>query len=276
VSGGSLDLAQSWWAMDGLPVGGRAWAMEERLERIAAAGFSAVLRRVPAGDEPWFACAVRLGLGWHGTAIVDGADEAADQARRAADLGFRSLNLQVRGAELAEERARERLGAVLAAAAGRLPLLVETHRGRLTQDPWRTARCCAAIPGLRLTLDLSHYVVAGAMDQDEPAWLEALAVLLGRAGAIHARIADGHRVQVDLAPGHPGLARFSRWWTAAMAAWRAASGQRERFLACCELGPPPYHPCDAAGRELGDRWAQALLLRDALLGCWNHAVPASA
>ena len=61
-----LLLAQSWWAMTGLPQGQPAWTTEERLEHIAAAGFQAVHGGVHQVDQ---ACGFgrhlrRAGLGY--------------------------------------------------------------------------------------------------------------------------------------------------------------------------------------------------------------------
>jgi len=57
---------------------------------------------------------------------------------------------------------------VLADAANRqgLVLSLETHSRTLTADPAAAVELCKAVPGLGLTLDPSHYVVAGVKDFD--------------------------------------------------------------------------------------------------------------
>ena len=42
-----------------------------------------------------------------------------------------------------------------------IPVFLETHRGRLTQDLFRTTELLVHFPDIVVTLDLSHYVVAG-------------------------------------------------------------------------------------------------------------------
>ena len=48
--------------------------------------------------------------------------------------------------------------AVLVADVG-VPVGFETHRGRCLSTPWQTAAVLGAVPDIRLTLDLSHWVL---------------------------------------------------------------------------------------------------------------------
>ena len=243
-----LRLEQSWWSCGGLDFPEEAW-----LERIAGAGFAAVHRRVPEAD--WLRRCRSLGLRWSATAILGTAAAIAEEVARAVDAGADWMNLQLREDEPAEAL----LDAVAAAESRhRLPLRVETHRGRITQDLERTCGFVRARPTLRLTLDLSHYVVAGEVQGDTAAF----APLFPAAGALHLRVSNGEQVQVPLAGNEPALERFLGWWRAALA--QAAARGDQWFPAVCELGPPPYAIRDQSGRELSDRWAEALTLADRL------------
>lgn len=46
-----LDVQQSWWAMSGLGDGESEWSMEQKFERLAKAGFTGILGRLPLGEE---------------------------------------------------------------------------------------------------------------------------------------------------------------------------------------------------------------------------------
>jgi hypothetical protein len=55
----------------------------------------------------------------------------------------------------------------------------------------------------------------------------------------------------------------------------AARGLAEPMF-CAELGTTPYAPTGPDGRELSDRWAEALVLRDWARELYDAAVPAAA
>jgi sugar phosphate isomerase/epimerase len=236
---------QSWWACDGL-----GFPSEERLVRIAAAGFAGVHRGIP--DAAWCRDCWASGLTWSATAILGTAASIIEQTRRARDLGAIWMNLQLNEDEPAEHL----LDAVAVAERETgLPLRVETHRGRITAERRRTIGFCHARPDLRLTLDLSHYVVSEMIDGAS----DAFAPLFPAVGAVHLRVSNGHQVQVPLAGHQAHLDRFLVWWRSAIA---AARERGDIWLpVVCELGPPPYAVCDGTGRELTDRWAEAQVLR---------------
>jgi sugar phosphate isomerase/epimerase len=83
----------------------------------------------------------------------------------AAEFGCVSyINAQVLNAFVIEYDAVLLLEDVLGAAEKfRIPIYVETHRGTVTQDLLRTVDYCKAIKRLPLTIDFSHYVVAGEL-----------------------------------------------------------------------------------------------------------------
>jgi hypothetical protein len=243
-----LRLEQSWWSCAGLAIPEESW-----LEHIAAGGFDAVHRRVP--DAAWLVRCRALGLRWSATAILGTAAAITEEVARAADGGADWMNLQLRE----DEPADVLLDAVAAAEARyRLPLRVETHRGRITQDLRRTCAFLQARPSLRLTLDLSHYVVANEFQGDT----SAFAPLFPAAGALHLRVSNGEQVQVPLVGNEVAVERFCNWWRSALAG--AAARGEAWFPAVCELGPPPYAIRDQAGRELSDRWAETMTLANRL------------
>lgn len=64
------------------------------------------------------------------------------------------------------DRLRSRLG--IANAAG-MRLSLKTETGHLTEDPQTAVELCQAVPGLGLTLDLSHYLVGKYSHQSHDA-----------------------------------------------------------------------------------------------------------
>ncbi|WP_136023793.1 sugar phosphate isomerase/epimerase family protein [Microbacterium sp. K27] len=132
-----------------------------------------------------------------------------------------------------------------------MDILVETHRARMLPSAHSSARLLERHPGLRLTLDVSHWMVsAESLLQDQP---EAMALAVDRADHIHARFGHAQSPQID----DP---RSPRWASAVEAQWGwwdlvvdrlRSEGRRPTFLA--EFGPSDYAtPDPRTGLPLGD------------------------
>eukprot|EP00742_Colponemidia_sp_Colp-10_P004550 GILJ01004856.1.p1 GENE.GILJ01004856.1~~GILJ01004856.1.p1 ORF type:complete len:288 (+),score=17.55 GILJ01004856.1:23-886(+) len=117
----------------------------------------------------------------------------------------------------------------------------ETHRGRILYNPWTTLQLIEQFPDLKLTADVSHWVVVcerlldGAFDQT---WWPKVAE---RVYHIHARVGYAQHAQVTdpSAPEHvEDVAAHERIWEMF---W---SAQSRRGATCStltpEYGPPPY------------------------------------
>jgi sugar phosphate isomerase/epimerase len=151
-------------------------------------------------------------------------------------------------------------------------LLLETHRGRMTQDLFRMAEVCERVKRLQLTLDVSHFVVAEERPGPVGDLRERLEPLLDRVGMIHGRISNGEQIQVDVGDGSGELAQsYAALWAEAMKRWRLRNPVGSAFVFTPELGPPTYAIQDAAGREFSDRWQQSLVLRELAAKTWSKA-----
>jgi sugar phosphate isomerase/epimerase len=156
-----------------------------------------------------------------------------------------------------------------------MPIQFETHRNCITNDLYTTVQLLDAVPEMRLAADLSHYVVDREMPCPPPAALqELMSRILDRSDSFQGRVAA--RGQIQLALGFPQNAKwvalFREWWRQGFAAWLSRhAGEDAAMVFLCELGPPDYAITDAQGRELSDRWAEALLLAQWAREIWTSA-----
>jgi hypothetical protein len=162
-----------------------------------------------------------------------------------------------------------RAGCKIATGEG-LPMLVETHRGTVTQNLYRTYGLLDRLPELRLTGDFSHYVVGGEMGGLPAAErIRRLRPLLGRVDSMHARISNGQQVQVDVGAGDGPLAQtWVEIWAETLRHWRRRAQPGQWFPLTSELGPPSYSIVDLRGREISDRWKQSLVMKRLLKQAW--------
>lgn len=158
-----------------------------------------------------------------------------------------------------------------------MPIQFETHRNCITNDLFTTVQLLNAVPEMRLAADLSHYVVDREMPCPPPASLqELMSRVLDRSDSFQGRVAA--RGQIQLALGFPQNAKwvalFRNWWRQGFAGWRSRhDGEDTAMVFLCELGPPDYAITDAQGRELSDRWAEALLLAQWAREIWTLGAP---
>jgi sugar phosphate isomerase/epimerase len=261
-----MEIFQAVWAMQDLDLAGRPFDFGRAVDWIAAQGF--------AGVMPWVAtpadfAAVDLirqrklmvGVGFP---VYNPAD-SLPIIEGACERGVSFLNAQVHDAYTPDDEAVAKIGGLyeMCDAVG-VPLFIETHRGRVTQDLLRTLNYASRVPHMQFTLDASHYVVAGEVNfPDEDAkFNQLLAGIVSRSACIHARVSNGEQVQVDVGDGSGAVVQpYIRWWTDAYQQWQARSKPGDIFPFVCELGPHPYSIKSPAGAEISDRAEQALVLK---------------
>jgi hypothetical protein len=272
-----LLVYQAVWGMEKLPCFDLAEDFEGALDQVLAAGFDGVgvsLTRTGQSETVSRLMADR-GRSWEALAFATGTDDLARAIARADVLGAHHLTVQVtaRTGVLQEAVALfEALQAVASQAA--MPVYFETHRGRLTNDLLLMEQVLEALPTLRLTADLSHYAVAHELvlplaETDA----RRMGGVLDHAWAVHGRVASSHQVQVSVeAPQHQAwVAQFGEWWTQAFRSWRRRAGPDAELSFMSELGPPHYAIVGADGRELADRWTEAVTLARIARACWTAA-----
>ncbi|NHN29889.1 TIM barrel protein [Paenibacillus sp. S3N08] len=266
--------------MNGLGNGQREWTMEEKFEKIAEAGFTGILGALPQPHEAaqWRKLLDQYNLSFGITSFPYKREDLIPILKHAKDFGVQYINSQVMDSFVIDEEAVTLLKELTEEAAAQgVPYFVETHRGRVTQDLLRTVEYVKAIPDLRLTIDLSHYVVAGEMvgslEKVEPLFDS----LLRRTSSIHARVSNGEQVQVDIGPNgeHPMVPSFMRWWIQGITYWLQQAKTSDILPFVIELGPPSYsittNNFHSNKQEISDRWQQALVLKSIAEKAWHQA-----
>ncbi len=161
------------------------------------------------------------------------------------------------------------------AAEEGIPIQFETHRNCITNDLFATVQLLDAVPAMRLAADLSHYVVDREMPCPPPPYLQSLITrILDRSDSFQGRVAARGQIQLPLhfPQNAKWVALFRDWWRQGFASWQARhAGDDAPCVFLCELGPPDYALTGADGRELSDRWAEALTLRDWARELWAGA-----
>jgi hypothetical protein len=290
-----LEVLMSWWGMNGLGIqngAGNEWSMEEKVRRIAEAGYDGINGMLPEGKEAeqWHRLLDQYNLSYSVNAYPKTAEELEVFLSKAKSFGrVDFVNVQVMRPFLVGDHAVKLLAdmAELSRSAC-LPAYIETHRGTITQDLLRTVEYAERLPELGLTIDFSHYVVAGEMRTVSDEAEELLQTLLSRTKSIHARVSNGEQVQIDIPmlaiKGEEGaverefedpmLKHFQRWWLGGMRSWRQGAKEDEVLPFICELGPPPYaitvRGTDGLECEVSDRWTQALLFARIARSLWDR------
>lgn len=141
----------------------------------------------------------------------------------------------------------------------------ETHRGKFSFAAHITRPFLEAMPTLRLTLDLSHWVaVAESFLEDQPG---AVATAITRTDHIHARVGYTEGPQVP----HPQVPEWAYalehhlgWWDAVVDRHRAA-GTAGSLTVTPEFGPHPYMVhLPHARTPIADQWSVNLFMMNLL------------
>lgn len=276
-----LEVHMSWWGMTGLDQVGAEYDLAQTIARIAEAGFDGINGFIPSPEEAgqWNKLLEKYGLSLSVNAYPRTTEDMATFLEQVQQYegAIQHINVQVMTPFIIDEQAIELLRGLneLSTKAG-IPASIETHRGTITQDLLRTVAYVEALESLPLTIDLSHYIVAGEMHTitDEAELL--IERLLERTSSIHARVSNGEQIQVDAGPSgeHPMLQHFERWWRKGMLQWRKTAHCDEVLPFVVELGPPPYAiTADEYAnrvREISDRWEQSLFFMRLARRIWQE------
>jgi Xylose isomerase-like TIM barrel len=275
-----IEIQQAMWSLAHYGDKGKEWSLEEKFEQIAKAGFTGIFGSLPAPqDEPlWRRLMEEYGFSFGLESFPATTEDLHTLLKRANDFEVLYVNAQIPDAFIVGQEAINRIqGLMEEANRFGVPFFVETHRGRITQDLLRTIEYVNAIPNMRLTMDLSHYVLAGEMYEFEQAdpYFDRL---LQRTSSIHARVTNAQQIQIDVGPNgeHPMVEHFVNWWKRGMAYWLKEAEVGDVLPFVCEIGhhytvTPNYLP-GFSWEEHYDRWQQSLVFKRLAKDAWNDVL----
>ncbi|MEL6219675.1 MAG: sugar phosphate isomerase/epimerase [Pseudomonadota bacterium] len=278
-----LRIFQSLWAMQPHDPSGEILPLDRVAEMVAEAGYDGLAIDLGASDVAT-AHAIRPHLERHGlTPLIVAFPKSVEALREtlemARDFGSPYVNvvgqvfpLTVEGAIPVIRRWIE-LGDIVG-----MPVQFETHRNCITNDLFATLQLLDAVPELRLAGDFSHYIVDREFKLPLSDWERGLlSRCILRCDSFQGRVAS--RQQIQLQPSFPQHAKwvtlFESLWEEGFASWRARNDSGD-LVFLCELGPPEYAMTGADGRELSNRWTDALALRDTAQSLWQRLEAAPA
>jgi len=267
-------VLQALWSMQRLQPDGVERTLEESVAMISQAGFDGLgsvwtdrdqARRVSALTRP-------AGLAVEGMCFAATVDELKPVLEIAAEFPVHHIDIQPNVRLRTVDACLPILEgwARLSEDSG-IPVYIETHRDRMTNDLFFTLDLVERFPELKFVGDLSHYVVAREFALPVTAESEAqMRIILDHAWAFHGRVASSEQVQVELdyPENQPWVEQFKRWWAYGFQSWRKRAGADETLSFMCELGPKPYAIAGRDGRDIGDRWAQSKAMQEMVRTIW--------
>ena len=144
-----------------------------------------------------------------------------------------------------------------------VPVVHETHRGKCLYAAHVAAAYFEKLPGLRITLDISHWVtVAETYLNDQK---DAVQTALQRADHLHARIGHPQGSQITdprQTQWQEGKVTFFGWWKE-LIRLKENSGLNT-FTITPEFGPHPYMAMLPSGAPVCDQWAVNEYIMEAL------------
>ncbi|MEH7479636.1 TIM barrel protein [Neobacillus drentensis] len=272
-------IHQSMWSMTNYGTNHKEWSLEEKFEKIAESGFDGIFASLPdpSEEKQWRRLMEQYNFSFGLESFPNNREDLRRLLERAKDFEVQYVNAQVGNSFVIGDEAVILLENLIEEAAlSGIPFFVETHRGRITQDLLRTIEYVNRIPNLRLTIDFSHYVLAGEMGafQTVEPYFEKL---LKRTSSIHGRVTNGQQIQIDIGDGeHPSATPFKNWWEKGMRYWLQQAKDNDFFPFVCEIGhhytmTPSGLPSKHSDEEkLTDRWQQSLVFKRIAENNWNN------
>lgn len=230
---------------------GNSDSWDDFCRNISRTGYDGFEAWLPSGEEErssMFAAAKARGLqvgllvGGHETDPMEHLQTFEKNLRLAA--AYRPLYINCHSGRdyfsFGQNRKFAEAGIALSAETG-IPVYHETHRSRMLYSAVESRRYLEQIPGLRITLDISHWcnVHESYLEGQE----ETVELALQRTDHIHARVGhpEGPQVGDPRAPEWKNaLERHLGWWDRVISRKKKEGGTPVTILT--EFGPPDYLP----------------------------------
>lgn len=245
---------------------------EENLECIAAAGYGGMEVYIGTPSFPRIAARAReMNLDVTAQMSADTAEELADMARRTAESGPNLINMHTGKDHMTFDEGCRIFDALASLEQEiNIPIVHETHRGRLLYAPWVTDAYLQKFPDLKINADFSHWccVTESMLQFLDPAMIDRA---ISRSFHIHARVGfpEGPQVNDPRAPeNQPYVETHMGWWDRIKAA-READGTKI-LRVCPEFGPVPYLWClPYTQAPVADLWDVCASVKDRLKHHWS-------
>ncbi|MDF2657593.1 MAG: xylose isomerase protein [Paenibacillus sp.] len=242
---------KSLWDMTG--------TLEEKLEKIAEAGYGGVEFTLPSQDKwkQFRELLERYNLAFIAQIVTrdDHISSFESLARQAAEFNpVKIVSHSAKDSMSYEDQLHFFEKALAVEEAISVPVAHETHRGRAMFTPWATSKLLRQFPELKITADFSHWCcVCESLLQDQS---ENMSIALDRAIHIHGRVgyAEGPQVADPRAPEYSREVRaFVNWWLEICK--RRASDGYATMTFTPEFGPPGYmHTLPFTKQPVTDVW----------------------
>jgi hypothetical protein len=269
-----LLVYQSLWAMERRRPDGLEWSMQQKLEMIRDAGFDGAGVRFfdykYATEVTDFLRAHNMT--WQAQCYPKTVDDLKPILEHVKQLGADHINLQP---DVRPYRIEDCIPLIEGwrrlAYDARIPVHIETHRDRMTTDLFFTLHLLDCFPDMRMTADISHYVVgrefAWPISEENHALMHRI---LDHAWGFHGRVASREQVQIQISFAHQKewVDLFMGWWEYGFRSWRRRAPQDATLTFLCELGPKEYAMTGPDGYELSDRWEEAQMMMRMIRALW--------
>lgn len=271
-----LFILQSLWGMERHHSDRKEWSTEDRFRMISEAGFDGICEHFykRRDVEKWIGLARDYDFIIEGQAFPRGVEDLRPALELASEYGIHHLTIQpdVRPYDV---------GSCLPILSGwqelskeyGVPVLVETHRGMMTNDLWSTREMIDKLGDLPLLADLSHYVCGQEMTLPvSPVNQAMIARILRHARGFHGRVASAEQIQIEFGfKCHaPWLEQFKAWWAMGFSDWLARGSPGGSLTFSVELGPKPYAISGPDGNDLSDRWQDAKEMKKIVSELWDR------
>ncbi|MBZ9603278.1 sugar phosphate isomerase/epimerase family protein [Phyllobacterium chamaecytisi] len=270
-----LLVFQSMWAMERRHSDGYEASVEQKIEKIHAAGFDGISAdwRDPQQVRRMSALLRASGLRAEGQCFPKTVDDLKPVLENAVESGLHHLDIQP---DVRPRRIQDCIplleGWRRLAEEVDFPVYIETHRDRMTTDLYFTLDLLDCFPDLKLLGDVSHFLVgrefAWPINETDDGYIKRI---LDNSWAFHGRVASREQVQIEISfPHHkPWLDLFLGWWEYGFKSWMGRADPNATLAFVCELGPKPYAITGRDGNDTTDRWSEALMMRDLVRDRWD-------
>lgn len=271
-----LLIYQSMWAMERRRPDGVEWSIEKKLEMIHEAGFDGV------GFHDYETAGVvtdfldshdMTGAAFCFPRTGDDLQAVVDEVSTLGPV-IDHINLQPDIKPYTLDEAVDVVEEWRGVAEGsNIPIHIETHRDRMTTDLFFTLHLLDRIPDLRLTGDLSHYLVgrefAWPISDDNHALMHRI---IDNCWGFHGRVASREQVQIQISfsQHRDWVELFMNWWEYGFRSWRRRAPKDATLTFLCELGPREYAMTGSDGYELSDRWQETLAMKEMVRTLWAN------